>query len=186
MAARSQTPVQDTYSSIPHPDDQISISKGYGRRSSSRPNSWVGGSSSYPDPSPLAHNARFREELDTGSQRASYDGGSAVGVRRSVSLMSHGSRSATPSRQGTLVKKGSLKKTGSIRRSGSKRSMRAGSVRSLQLGDKEKYGTDGDDPNSVFHVPIPTNGTPTETLANRFQGMSLLHFLYRFVRMSVG
>ena len=176
MAARSQTPVQDAYGSIPHPNDPILINKGYGPRSSSRPNSWVAGSSSYPahgtlaDPSPIPHNARFREELDPTSQRASLDG-SAVGMQRSASLMSRGSRSATPSRSSTLRKKSSLNKRGSVRRSGSKRSMRAGSVRSLNLGDKEKYGVDGDDSNSAFYVPIPTTGTPTDTLANRFQGM---------------
>lgn len=50
--------------------------------------------------------------------------------------------------------------------------MRAGSVRSLSLGDREKYHSDGvDDVNSAFMVPIPTTGNPTEVLANRFQGM---------------
>jgi len=54
-----------------------------------------------------------------------------------------------------------------MRRSGSKKSMRAGSVRSL---DRERYGADGiDDINSAFAVPIPTDGNPTEALANRFQ-----------------
>ncbi|CAG8082243.1 unnamed protein product [Penicillium nalgiovense] len=47
--------------------------------------------------------------------------------------------------------------------------MRAGSVRSLSLGDREKYHTDGsDDLNSAFMTPVPTNGNPTEVLANRF------------------
>ena len=49
--------------------------------------------------------------------------------------------------------------------------MRAGSVRSLSLGDREKYGTDGsNDLNSAFVTPIPTNANPTEVLANRFGG----------------
>jgi hypothetical protein len=48
--------------------------------------------------------------------------------------------------------------------------MRAGSVRSLSLGDREKYHSEGvDDVNSAFMVPIPTTGNPTEVLANRFQ-----------------
>jgi len=52
--------------------------------------------------------------------------------------------------------------------------MRAGSVRSLSLGDREKYNTDGvEDMNSAFAVPVPTTGNPTEVLANRFQGMEL-------------
>jgi hypothetical protein len=49
--------------------------------------------------------------------------------------------------------------------------MRAGSVRSLALGDREKYRVDGaDDHHSAFYIPIPTDGSPTEVLANRFQG----------------
>lgn len=53
--------------------------------------------------------------------------------------------------------------------------MRAGSVRSLSLGDREKYHSEGvDDVNSAFMVPIPTTGNPTEVLANRFQGMVYL------------
>lgn len=60
-----------------------------------------------------------------------------------------------------------------MRRSGSKRSLRAGSVRSLVLGDKEKYSVDGaEDQNSAFYIPVPTNGNPTEVLADRFQGMA--------------
>ena len=57
-----------------------------------------------------------------------------------------------------------------MRRSGSRKSLRAGSVRSLNLGDREKYGAEGaDDVNSAFAVPIPTDGNPTDALANRFQ-----------------
>lgn len=80
--------------------------------------------------------------------------------------MSH--NSAAPTRGGTLKKKPSLGRKGSLKRSGSRRSLRAGSVRSLNLGEKEKYVTD--DANSAFYVPIPTSGNPTDELANRFQG----------------
>jgi hypothetical protein len=45
--------------------------------------------------------------------------------------------------------------------------MRAGSVRSLNLGEKEKYGDE--EPGSAFYVPIPTTGNPTDELAARFQ-----------------
>lgn len=96
------------------------------------------------------------------------------GVQRSVSQMSQ-SRSATPTRTSTLKKRASLTKRGSMRRSGSKKSMRAGSVRSL---DWERYGADGvDDINSAFTVPIPTDGNPTEALANRFQ-CTFFHFYF--------
>ncbi|GKZ21088.1 hypothetical protein AbraIFM66951_002479 [Aspergillus brasiliensis] len=172
MAVRSQTPVQDTYGSIPHHPDLL-LNRGYSTRSSSRPNSIVAGTSGYlahganPE-APTSHpfNGRFHEEFDVASQRDSMDG--PPNMQRSVSQMSQ-TRSATPTRSSTLKKKASLSKRGSMRRSGSKRSLRAGSVRSLVLGDKEKYGADGEDPNSAFYVPIPTNGSPTEVLANRFQ-----------------
>ncbi|PGH26552.1 hypothetical protein AJ80_01681 [Polytolypa hystricis UAMH7299] len=80
------------------------------------------------------------------------------------------SHSQLPSRAGTLRKKPSLGKKGSLRRAGSRRSSRAGSVRSMNLGEKEKYGVvEGDEINSAFYVPIPTTGNPTEVMAARFQ-----------------
>ncbi|PWY88486.1 hypothetical protein BO70DRAFT_286129 [Aspergillus heteromorphus CBS 117.55] len=174
MAVRSQTPVQDTYGAIPHHPDLL-LNRGYSTRSSSRPNSMIVTSSGYlphganAEPTSFAHNGRFHEEFDATSQRGSVvlDGPSSAGMQRSVSQMSQ-SRSATPTRSSTLKKKASLTKRGSMRRSSSKRSLRAGSVRSLVLGDKEKYGAD-EDPNSAFYIPVPTNGSPTEVLANRFQ-----------------
>lgn len=178
MAARPHTPVQDAYS-IPHPNETGTLSRGYSTiRSSSRPNSYAGtGSAYYNHPeqtSHLAHNPRFKEDFETASRRSSVqqDGpsGANPGMQRSASLMSPGS-----SRSGTLRKKASLSKKGSLRRNGSRRSMRAGSVRSLSLGDREKYHSEGvDDVNSAFMVPIPTTGNPTEVLANRFQGMVYL------------
>ena len=88
---------------------------------------------------------------------------------RSNSQLSN-SHSALPSRGGTLKKKASLHKSSSLKRTASKRSSYAGSVRSLQLGEKEKYG-ETEETNSVFYCPVPTSGNPTELLANRFQGM---------------
>ncbi|OQE43594.1 hypothetical protein PENCOP_c003G07567 [Penicillium coprophilum] len=171
MAARPQTPSQDAYM-IPHPNDPGALSRGYGPRSTtSRPNSFAGTSayhysSGALESSQVPYQPRFKEDFDTVSHRSSVFDGS--GMQRSVSTMSH-VRSPTPSRSSTLRKKASLSKKGSLRRNGSRRSMRAGSVRSLSLGDREKYHTDGaDDINSAFMVPIPTNTNPTEVLANRF------------------
>ncbi|KOS43018.1 hypothetical protein ACN38_g6080 [Penicillium nordicum] len=172
MAARPQTPSQDAYM-IPHPNDPGTLSRGYGPRSTlSRPNSFAGTSayhygSGALESSQVPHNPRFKEDFDTASHRSSvFD--SPAGVQRSASTMSH-VRSTTPSRTSTLRKKASLSKKGSLRRNGSRKSMRAGSVRSLSLGDREKYGTDASDElNSAFISPIPTNGNPTEVLANRF------------------
>ena len=158
---------------VPHPTDPGALSRGYGPRSLSRPNSFAG-TSSYQygsgalDSSQVPHNPRFKEDFDTVSHRSSvFD---RPGVQRSVSTMSH-VQSPSPSNSSALRKKASLSKKGSLRRNGSRRSMRAGSVRSLSLGDREKYHTDGsDDVNSAFLTPVPTNGNPTEVLANRFGG----------------
>ncbi|OOQ82322.1 PH domain protein [Penicillium brasilianum] len=176
MAARPQTPVQDAYS-IPHPNETGALIRGYStvRSSSSRPSSYAGPGSAFhynnlDQSSQPAHNPRFKEDFEAASRRSSVllDGpsGGGTGVQRSASLMSPG----PSSRSGTLRKKASLSKKGSLRRNGSRRSMRAGSVRSLSLGDREKYHSDGiEDANSAFMVPIPTTGNPTEVLANRFQ-----------------
>ncbi|MCJ1402041.1 hypothetical protein MMC11_005260 [Xylographa trunciseda] len=81
------------------------------------------------------------------------------------------SQTLTPSRGGTLKKKQSLKKNSSIRRSSSTRSARPGSVKSLELGERERYADgQGDELYSAFFTPVPTSGNPTEILANRFQG----------------
>jgi hypothetical protein len=79
--------------------------------------------------------------------------------------------STAPTRSGTLKKKASIsRKSSMVKRSGSKRNSRAGSVRSLLLDGK----TDGEgsERNSAFFTPVPTNGNPTEVLAQRFQGES--------------
>jgi len=157
-----------------HQNEPGALSRGYGPRSNlSRPSSFAG-STSYHYGSgaldPQIHNPRFKENFDTVSHRSSVVHDGPVGVQRSASTTSH-VRSQTPTRSGTLRKKASLSKKGSLRRNGSRRSMRAGSVRSLSLGDREKYHMEGsDDVNSAFMVPIPTTGNPTEVLANRFGG----------------
>lgn len=91
------------------------------------------------------------------------------GLHRSNSQASQ-SGTTIPSRGGTLKKKASLKKSGSLKRSASKKSSYAGSVRSLQLGEKEKHEPNPEH-NSVFYCPVPTTGSPTDLLADRFQGM---------------
>ena len=127
------------------------------------------------NPSPLAQSAqqgvggRFNEEFDASRPHSAVMEGQTEGgsVRRSNSVMSQ-SQTLTPSRGGTLKKKNSLKKSNSLKRSSSRRSLGAGSVRSLNLGDKEKY--EGSDLYSAFFTPVPTKGNPTEILSNRFQG----------------
>lgn len=62
------------------------------------------------------------------------------------------------------------------------RTRSAGSMRSLTLGDKEKYATGevGEDVSrSAFYVPIPTSGHPAEALIARFQGkFDIIIFFY--------
>lgn len=155
---------------IPQPNPGT-LNRGHSARSTtSRPYSFAGNSSAFYshgalDQAQSPHSSRFREEPGTVSRPSSVAVDGPAGIQRPTSQMSR-VRSSTPSRSGTLRKKGSL------RRNGSRRSLRAGSVRSLSLGDREKYHVDGtDDVNSAFTVPIPTDGNPTEVLANRFQGM---------------
>ena len=179
MAMPQSTP-HEGYGNIPYPQDPTQLSRGYGISGDSRPTSYIANSIVPSDfavaqptlgthPSQSAYPSRFNEELDM-SQRGSsilMDGANgATDLQRSESQMSH--HSLAPSRSGTLKKKASLSRKGSLKRSGSRRSLRAGSVRSLNLGEREKYVAD--DPNSAFYVPIPTSGSPTEELANRFQG----------------
>ncbi|CAL8577689.1 phosphatidylinositol 4,5-bisphosphate-binding protein [Xanthoria parietina] len=104
------------------------------------------------------------------SQRGStlVDSGSGGGVHRSDSTMSQ-SHTLTPSRGGTLKKKRSLSKKGSVKRSGSRRSSYAGSVKGLGFADQQYDGATDDEMNSAFFTPVPTTGTPTEILADRFQ-----------------
>jgi hypothetical protein len=181
MAARPMSPSHDGYG-IPLPSDPVHLGRGYGAGLGSRTNSYAANSfapSDYGaahgalvDPSPLRHSSRFNEELDASQRGSSLLDGvpGGGGLQRSDSQMSY--NSLAPSRSGTLKKKPSLSKRGSLKRSSSRKSLRAGSVRSLNLGEKEKYSPD--DANSAFYVPIPTGGNPTEELATRFQGKSPL------------
>ncbi|ODH51396.1 hypothetical protein GX48_02452 [Paracoccidioides brasiliensis] len=140
----------------------------------------VGGAVQPPAPTPAPATAptqlsRFHEDLSPSRRgsslindgRPSGDGGD---LHRSDSQVS-AALSLLPSREtGTLKKKPSLSRKGSLRRGGSRRSSRAGSVKSMVLGEREKYGmVDGDDVNSAFYIPIPTSGSPTDVLAARFQ-----------------
>ena len=81
------------------------------------------------------------------------------------------SQTLTPSRGGTLKKRQSLSKKASLKQKDSGKRSRAASVRSL--GDDYKGGFVGDQTelNNAFFTPVPTTGSPTDILANRFQGV---------------
>ncbi|KAK2768673.1 hypothetical protein FQN54_000529 [Arachnomyces sp. PD_36] len=180
MAARPLTPSHDGYGSMPNPTESSHLNRGYGYQSGSRPTSYIAsgsvgpsdlnvGHGGVPDQSPLSHSARFHEEFSASRRGSSLLDNGIGDLQRSDSQMSQ-SHTLTPSRGGTLKKKPSLGKKGSLRKSNSRKSSRAGSVRSLFLGEKEKYSsTGGDDVNNAFYVPIPTTGSPTDILVNRFQ-----------------
>ncbi|KAH7271980.1 hypothetical protein MRS44_002490 [Fusarium solani] len=91
--------------------------------------------------------------------------GASMQRANSVHSFNAGDDQALPVRSNTLKKKNSLRRNGSLKRSSSRRSMRAGSVKSLAL----QSTSDPDEAHSAFHCPVPTSGNPTDALANRFQ-----------------
>lgn len=94
------------------------------------------------------------------------------GVRRSDSAMSN--RPLTPSRHGTLKKKQSLRQKNALARSGSRKGSRPGSIRNVETDPHGHHiSMHRDEMNSAFFTPVPTTGSPTEILANRFQGRLL-------------
>jgi len=126
-------------------------------------------------------NGRFTEEWDASQRGSSLLDGGAAGSRnmhRTSSYMSNAGPDELhlPSRSNTLKKKASLRRSASLKRSSSRRSMRAGSVRSLAL----QSSSDPDEAHSAFFCPVPTSGNPTDVLANRFQGEFESELVYRF------
>lgn len=114
---------------------------------------------------PQQRHGRFEEDFDARTRGSSIIADGDV-PQRSASRASTLNQGATPSRSGTLKKKGSIKRGASLKRSGSRRSTYAGSIRGVSVQDVEKEHRH----NSVFYTPVPTSGSPTELLANRFQG----------------
>ena len=88
-------------------------------------------------------------------------------THHSISNMSQ-SHTLTPSRGGTLKKRQSLSRKNSLKRSGSRKNSRPASVKSLNFAD-DVVGHESE-MNSAFFTPVPTTGSPTDILANRFQG----------------
>ncbi|CAK7210299.1 phosphatidylinositol 4,5-bisphosphate-binding protein [Sporothrix bragantina] len=109
-------------------------------------------------------NGRFAENWDASQRGSSIVDGEGGGGAYSDGGVS-GTSTQLPTRGNTLKKKSSLRRGNSLHRSGSRRSMKAGSVRSLALQSR----SDADESQSAFYCPVPTRGNPTELLANRFQ-----------------
>lgn len=150
-----------SYGSVPNPGDSFN-NRGYGVQETD----FVGGT---PGAAPqIAQQSAFTEDF------ASVTDG---GINRSASTAS--TAVGGVSRNNTLKKKSSFKRSGSVKRSGSKKSLRAGSLRSVSRGPD----ADDADFHSVFSTPVPVTGAPTEVLANRFQAWrQLLKSLIAYFR----
>ncbi|KAI9834262.1 MAG: hypothetical protein M1819_003100 [Sarea resinae] len=175
MSIRAPTPSHDPYGSGPTPN------KGYGATSYNDPSHLVPGNpeatefasapaNNHLSPFAQAQNGRFNEEFDASQRGSSILDGTTGDYHRGNTNMQNADPITIPSRSGTLKKSASVSRKGSLKRIGSRKSSRAGSVRSLALGEKEHYGGAGDDElNSAFATPVPTSGNPTDILAARFQ-----------------
>lgn len=143
------------YGSVPQPGDQLS-SHGYGPQS----NTTDFAHNNPTDPSPLSQSY-------TPSQQGQFDEDGSVlddsqAMNRSASSASTAVPATAPSRSGTLKKRTSVSRKTSLKRSGSRKSLRSGGIKGVGRQPAEF--------NSALYTPIPTQGSPTEILANRFQG----------------
>jgi hypothetical protein len=166
---RPQTP-SGAYQSVPTPQDPAHLNRGYGAASQADVDT-TDFATSPTEPSHLSQSVqqqrlgRFEEDFDARTRGSSIIADGDL-PQRSASRASTLNQGAAPSRSGTLKKKGSIKRGASLKRSGSRRSTHAGSIRGVSIKDDERENRH----NSVFYTPVPTSGTPTELLANRFQG----------------
>ena len=125
------------------------------------------------------YTAEFNEEPGAEQQKNLTLDSSTSGDARHPNPTTPQSNAFAPSRGGTLKKNRSLSRKGSLKRSTSRKEGRPGSVKSLQLDGQEEYtGDHAGEMNSAFFTPVPTNGNPTENLANRFQGKRCVHFFF--------
>lgn len=176
MSSRPQTPASSSYAPVNELND---TARPVHLQSGSRPVSYVGsaapgGHGTATEHSTVHSTVGAPRPTSALSQNHEFESNHVDGtdirpgtLQRSASQMSQGATS----RSGTLKKKASLK-GGSLNRSRSRKSSYAGSVRSMKLGEKEKYDTSNEETTSAFYCPVPTSGNPTELLATRFQGMS--------------
>ncbi|EME77800.1 uncharacterized protein MYCFIDRAFT_205303 [Pseudocercospora fijiensis CIRAD86] len=127
----------------------------------------------------VAHQGHSTEEFDASHRGSSLvDGGLQRTSSRASTVGGTGGGGGGVSRSNTLRKKNSVKRASSLKRSGSKKSLRAGSLKGFG-------GIDADDANfnSWSFTPVPTSGTPTDILANRFQAWrQLLKSLITYFR----
>ena len=151
---------ESTYSAVPAPSETYAT-RGY----TSNPSA-ADFAQGNPEPSsPLAQSMSTAPNANAGtfsdSSVAGEDG--AAGGDRTTSTATTAVQASAPARSNTLKKRGSMRRTNSLKRSNSKRSLQAGSIAGHGgVESNQEY-------NSAFSTPIPTQGAPTEILANRFQ-----------------
>ncbi|KAF2717871.1 hypothetical protein K431DRAFT_288211 [Polychaeton citri CBS 116435] len=181
----------EPYGSVPAVADSHA-NRGYGDQAGSGISDFAHGNPSATLSSPLSqslqpqnnsygvHQGNFHEDLDAsqhGSSVAGDDEGRALNRSASTASTAVAPQQGVPSRNNTLKKKGSIRRNASLKRSSSKKSLKAGSIKGVHTAK------DADNFNSVFFTPIPTTGTPTEILANRFQAWrQLLKSLITYFR----
>ena len=181
------------YGSVPNPND-VHYDRGYGNGASGV-SDFATGNPSASMTSPLGQSmgqqgfgGQFHEDFDAAARPNSVISGTqGTAINRSASSAStavaHGqtNNQGIPSRNNTLKKKSSMRRstgaTGSLKRSGSRKSLTAGSIRGVGGGNETE------DFNSAFYTPVPTQGSPTDILANRFQSWrQLLKSLIAYFR----
>lgn len=105
--------------------------------------------------------------LDTTQEPVIEDFGNA----RQTEPMQAATTTDTPQRRNTLKKRSSVRAgreghtSRASSRSRSRSRSRAGSIRSVQMDSEAMVNK-----NSIFYTPVPTKGSPTEILVNRFNG----------------
>lgn len=161
----TQRPITPSaYAPVPQVDDPTHLSRGYGTSAPVDYGVHDFADASASAPQERSRLGRFEEDFDARTRGSSIIDGDMP--QRSSSRSSTLNQGIAPSRSGTLKKKNSVKRSGSLKRSGSRKSIHAGSIRGVAIEDQER-GYDRED--SVFYTPVPTKGTPTELLADRFQ-----------------
>ena len=177
------------YGNVPNPND-VHYDRGYGNGASGV-SDFATGNPSASMTSPLGQSmgqqgfgGQFHEDFDADARpNSAVSGMQGADINRSASSAStavaHGQ--GIPSRNNTLKKKSSMRRTtgttGSLKRSGSRKSLTAGSIKSVPGGNETEAF------NSAFYTPVPTHGSPTDILANRFQSWrQLLKSLIAYFR----
>lgn len=181
MTSRPETPSNGLYGSVPEPA-ATHLDRGYGAApeaqsylnngTPSGTTDFAAGMESHTAGAPAAAAADpYGSVIVKDHSMPLRDAQPEVALNRSASSAStaYNRDAVTPSRSGTLKKKSSISRKSSLKRSGSRKSMTAGSIKGVGFAG-DAAGFDPEDYNSALFTPIPTTGSPTEILANRFQG----------------